>query len=55
MSRFHLAALALQHAPLPAERTAPILAALQQQLHDAVAYIRQHLQDPPDIRDWTWT
>ena len=54
MSRYHLAELALQHAPLPTERTAPLIAALQQQLHDAVAYTRQYLEDPPEIQGWTW-
>jgi xylulose-5-phosphate/fructose-6-phosphate phosphoketolase len=55
MSRFHLAVLALQHAPLPVERTAPVIAELHQHLHNTVAYTRRHLQDPPDIRDWAWT
>jgi len=55
MSRFHLAALALRHSTLPADRTGPIIETLQRRMHDAVAYTREHLQDPPDIREWTWT
>ncbi|MBV9879797.1 MAG: hypothetical protein JO180_04835, partial [Gemmatirosa sp.] len=55
MSRFHLAALALRHAPLPPARVAALLAECDRVVDDAVRYTRVHLEDPPEIRDWTWT
>ena len=55
MSRFHLAALALQHAPLPHARVAELEAECGREIESAVRYTREHLEDPPEIRDWTWT
>jgi xylulose-5-phosphate/fructose-6-phosphate phosphoketolase len=55
MSRFHLAALALRHSSLAAERTAPLIAELEERIRDAVRYSREHLQDQPEVRDWSWT
>jgi xylulose-5-phosphate/fructose-6-phosphate phosphoketolase len=54
MSRYHLAALALERT----RRLQPEAQALLPELHGliakAVAYSREHFQDPPEIRDWTW-
>jgi xylulose-5-phosphate/fructose-6-phosphate phosphoketolase len=55
MSRFHLAALALKHAPLPRSRVTELTAECERQIHGAVSYSREHLEDSPEIRDWTWT
>lgn len=55
MSRFHLAILALRHAPLAAERIESLITTLEQRIHDTVQYTREHLEDPPDIRNWRWT
>jgi xylulose-5-phosphate/fructose-6-phosphate phosphoketolase len=55
MSRFHLAALALRHASLPSTRTAPLIATLERLTEEAVRYTREHLEDAPAIRDWTWS
>ena len=54
MSRFDLAALAVRHAGLSSERTTALTAELEQRITDAVRYAREHLEDPPEIRDWTW-
>jgi xylulose-5-phosphate/fructose-6-phosphate phosphoketolase len=55
MSRFHLAARALRHAPLPRSRTADLIAECERSVEAAVRYTREHLEDPPEIRDWTLT
>ncbi|HEY0780565.1 MAG TPA: phosphoketolase family protein, partial [Gemmatirosa sp.] len=55
MSRFHLAALALKHAPLPRARALDLMARCEQRIEEAVRYTREHLEDAPDIREWTWT
>jgi phosphoketolase len=31
------------------------MAELDGSINKSVAYTREHLQDPPEIRDWTWT
>ena len=54
MSRFHLAAEAIRRAPgFAAERPA-LLAELQAAIDSAVAYAREHFEDPPEISNWTW-
>ena len=55
MSRYHLAMLAAQHAPISTRRIADLHARLSARLADAVRYSREHFEDPPDVRDWTWT
>jgi xylulose-5-phosphate/fructose-6-phosphate phosphoketolase len=55
MSRYHLAALALKHARLPAKLTTDLIAEMERRIEMAVAYAREHLEDPAEIRDWTWT
>jgi xylulose-5-phosphate/fructose-6-phosphate phosphoketolase len=55
MSRFHLAAAAIRRVPRLNPRAAELLAACQAELVRASAYAHEHLEDPPDIRDWIWT
>jgi xylulose-5-phosphate/fructose-6-phosphate phosphoketolase len=55
MSRFHLAALAVQHSSLPAERIAALVAELDAREASAVRYAREHFEDPAEIRDWRWS
>ena len=55
MSRYHLAALALQHAPVPRVRSTELIAECDRLILDAVRYTREHLDDPPAIANWTWT
>jgi xylulose-5-phosphate/fructose-6-phosphate phosphoketolase len=55
ISRFHLAALAVKHSSLPADRVAELVADLDAREAEAVRYTREHFEDPPEIRDWRWT
>jgi len=55
MSRFHLALDALKHAPrlrLQAEHAINFFNQELQRHHD---YIRENLEDMPEIRNWQWT
>ena len=55
MSRFHLAALAIQYGLPLGDRATALVAELQRRVDDAVRYAREHFEDPPEIRDWTWS
>jgi xylulose-5-phosphate/fructose-6-phosphate phosphoketolase len=55
MSRFHLAALALKWAPRFRQRSDALIAELENDIQRAVAYSREHFEDPPEIANWTWT
>jgi xylulose-5-phosphate/fructose-6-phosphate phosphoketolase len=55
MSRYHLASLVIKHSKLPSDRVAELRAHLADRVNDAVRYTREHFEDPPEIRDWTWT
>jgi len=55
MSRFHLALDALKHIPrLRLQATAAIVL-FNKKLDEHHDYIRQELEDMPEIRDWQWT
>jgi xylulose-5-phosphate/fructose-6-phosphate phosphoketolase len=54
MSRFHLAIEALRRARRrPADATR-LTAECHARLAQHAAYVREHLEDLPEIRDWTW-
>jgi phosphoketolase len=55
MSRFDLASLAVEFSPLTVARANDVTAELNRRVTEAVAYAREHFEDPPEIRDWTWT
>jgi len=55
MSRYHLAALALQHAPISRSRVTELMTECDRLIAAAVRYTREHLDDPPAISNWTWT
>ena len=56
MSRYHLAAEALRRSARQREdRTPTLISELEILISKATAYSREHLQDPPEIRDWVWT
>jgi xylulose-5-phosphate/fructose-6-phosphate phosphoketolase len=38
-----------------AERAAPLIDRCRTMLARHEAYIREHLEDMPEVRDWTWT
>ena len=55
MSRYHLAIEALRRATRLRPQADAIIAELENSIVKATAYAREHLEDPPDIRDWTWS
>jgi xylulose-5-phosphate/fructose-6-phosphate phosphoketolase len=55
MSRFHLASLALRRARRDHPRTEELRGQLAWMIDEAVRYSRDHLEDPAEIADWTWT
>jgi len=55
MSRHHLVLEALRRARRAPERGDELARHCQQQLARHHDYVREHLQDLPEIRDWTWT
>jgi xylulose-5-phosphate/fructose-6-phosphate phosphoketolase len=55
MSRFHLAAEAIRRVPRLRERAPELLAICASRVEQTVDYAHEHLEDPPEIRDWVWT
>jgi xylulose-5-phosphate/fructose-6-phosphate phosphoketolase len=55
MSRYHLARLAIKQSRLPASRTTALLSRLDAHIDEAVRYTRDHFEDLPSVRDWTWS
>jgi xylulose-5-phosphate/fructose-6-phosphate phosphoketolase len=55
MSRYHLVLEALRRSRRAAE-TGPDLARLcESMLGRHYDYVREHLEDMPEVRDWTWS
>jgi len=55
LSRFHLAAEAIRRVPRLRGRAPGLIADCDARIQESVAYAHEHLEDPPDIRDWVWT
>jgi xylulose-5-phosphate/fructose-6-phosphate phosphoketolase len=55
MSRFHLAIEALKYVPRLRSRAADAIDLFNRKLAEHGVYIREHLQDMPEIADWHWT
>ena len=55
MSRFHLAIDALKHVPRLRSQASDAIDMFNGKLYEHHAYIRQHFQDMPEIRNWSWT
>ena len=55
MSRYHLAAAAIRRVPRLNPRAPELLAECQAALAHASSYALTHLEDPPEISNWTWT
>jgi xylulose-5-phosphate/fructose-6-phosphate phosphoketolase len=55
ISRYHLAAEALKRARRKPANTAALLAELDGALDRHRAYVKEHMEDLPEIRRWTWT
>jgi xylulose-5-phosphate/fructose-6-phosphate phosphoketolase len=54
MSRYHLAAAAIRRVPRLNPRAPELLAECQAALAHASSYALTHLEDPPEISNWTW-
>ena len=55
MSRFHLAIEALRRARRPPDDADALIDDCETMLRRHAAYVKQHLEDMPEIRDWIWT
>jgi xylulose-5-phosphate/fructose-6-phosphate phosphoketolase len=55
MSRYHLCMEALRRVDRGGDRFTTQVKQCQALLADALAYAHQHFEDPPEIRNWTWT
>ncbi len=55
MSRYHLCILAMERATRFKEVTAPLIAECNAMLDKHHSYVRENLQDIPEVRDWVWT
>jgi xylulose-5-phosphate/fructose-6-phosphate phosphoketolase len=54
LDRFHLALNAIRRVPGLAERAKGVSAMLNAKLAEHAAYVREHGEDMPEIRDWRW-
>jgi xylulose-5-phosphate/fructose-6-phosphate phosphoketolase len=55
MSRYHLAMEALRRTRRPPENADQLIDECELTLRRHTAYVKQHLEDMPEIRDWVWT
>jgi xylulose-5-phosphate/fructose-6-phosphate phosphoketolase len=55
MSRYHLCREALRRAPRLAGHGTELIEHCQAMLSRHESYIREHLEDMPEVRNWTWT
>ncbi|MEJ2060626.1 MAG: phosphoketolase family protein, partial [Gammaproteobacteria bacterium] len=53
-SRYHLAIEALRHVPRLHDRATDLIDRFEDKLVEHGHYVREHLQDMPEIRDWQW-
>jgi len=55
ISRYHLAIEALRRARRIPENSPALVEQFNAQLRKHRAYVEEHLEDMPEVRDWTWT
>ena len=55
MSRYHLCIQALRRVVGVYEGTSALLAECNDKLTQHQTYVREHLEDMPEIRDWVWS
>lgn len=55
MSRYHLCLEALRRLPSRGERGKALEALAKDMLARHEPYVREHLEDMPEVRDWAWT
>ncbi|MFN2149003.1 MAG: phosphoketolase [Anaerolineales bacterium] len=54
ISRYHLAIEALRRSNMPEEPAAEIIEQFEAKLNEHELYIKDHLEDMPEVRQWTW-
>jgi xylulose-5-phosphate/fructose-6-phosphate phosphoketolase len=54
MSRYHLCVEAVRRVPRLAGRADELLDHCAAMLTSHESYIREHLEDMPEVREWTW-
>ena len=54
MSRYHICLDAVRYAPRIGERAGAVVDHCRAMLARHETYIREHLEDMPEVRDWTW-
>jgi xylulose-5-phosphate/fructose-6-phosphate phosphoketolase len=54
MSRYHLALEALRRAKRAPEGAEDLESHCEEMLARHHSYVREHLEDMPEVRDWTW-
>ena len=55
MSRYHLAIEALHRIPRLHSHASEIIGIFEEKLFKHNEYIRHHLEDMPEVKDWSWT
>jgi xylulose-5-phosphate/fructose-6-phosphate phosphoketolase len=55
MSRYHLASEAIKRATRLRPQAPHLITELHSLIDQAVAYSQEHLEDMPEIRNWTWS
>lgn len=55
ISRYHLCKLALRNAHRVHALTQPLIKKCDEMLARHHTYVREHLEDMPEVRDWVWT
>ena len=55
MSRYHLCLEALRRVPEGDTRGAALAADCRTMLDRHAGYIHEHLEDMPEVRDWSWS
>jgi xylulose-5-phosphate/fructose-6-phosphate phosphoketolase len=55
ISRYHLVISALRRARRPPENADQLIDECELQLRRHTAHVKQHFEDLPEIRDWTWS
>ncbi len=55
MSRYHLVLLALRHSPADLSGAGELATTCRDQLARHHAHVREHFEDLPEVRGWTWT
>jgi len=55
LSRYHLAMEALRRVPRLGREADELIEEFKEKLTQHSSYIREHLEDMPEIRDWTWS